>query len=211
MLEQINPYDKLKKGLGNLIKPFVTLTKMLPENAYIAGGFVRDIYHDKPFKDIDIFIGHGKRSLLYIEIALKEAFGDKIKLEEYNPNENEEYGNAVNIDKVYRVIGAIVPIDIIVSYCNKPTIFDTITNFDLSINQCVITNMFNAYVNTSKTITANTKYGIPDINRIQRLHVKYPELDWTGVLPEPAKVKEQKEKELEAIGDVAVGRWEDLF
>lgn len=183
MIERINPYSKLKKGAGNLLKPIHRLTNFLPENAFIAGGFVRDIYHGKPFKDIDIFIDYTKVSKLHTEAALKEAFGNDIKLEEYDFERDDTYENAERIDKVFRAVGAPVPIDVIALSKLRPTVLDIISDFDLSINQCVLISIFDAYVNTSKTVSYNTEYGILNKDRIDRLKAKYEELDWSKVLP----------------------------
>lgn len=183
MIEKINPYNKLKKGAGNLLKPIQRLTNFLPENAFIAGGFVRDIYHGKPFKDIDIFIDYTKVSKLYTEIALKETFGNDIKLEAYDFERGDDYKNAEHIDKIFRVVGAPIPIDVIAVGKPKPTILDIISDFDLSINQCVLNGIYDAYVNTSKTVSYSTEYGVPNKDRIDKLKAKYEELDWSKVLP----------------------------
>lgn len=188
MIEKINPYLNLKKGAGNLLKPITRLINFLPENAFIAGGFVRDIYHGKPFKDIDIFTGYTKISKLHTEVALKEVFGNDIKLEEYDFERDDNYNNAERINKVFRVVGAPVPIDVIALASIKPTVLDIISGFDLSINQCVLVSIYDAYVNTSKAVSYNTEYEVPNKDRIDKLKAKYEELDWSKVLPK-AKVK----------------------
>lgn len=202
MIEKINPYLNLKKGTGNLFKPLTKLIKFLPENAFIAGGFVRDIYHCKPFKDIDIFIGYSKISKLHAEVALKEVFGNGIKLEEYDFERDDNYNNDdERISKVFRVVGAPVPIDVIAINKLNPTILDIISDFDLSINQCLLINIFDAYVNTSKVVTYNTRNGIPNKDRIGRIKTKYEELDWSNVLPK-ADVKFPKHQ-LKDVNDFA--------
>ena len=148
------------------------LQKSFP-TAVIGGGCLRDLWFDKPVKDIDIFICNttNERQLDYIE-------GKILVKQTYN------YGNLSNIevtrvvDEGTRIDG--IPVELI--FINNP---DVMGRFDFSICQIMYDGDLVEYTSEflQSTITNNIKLLRCDnkkqfdrsMKRFDRLKEKYPE------------------------------------
>lgn len=182
MLQKVGLVANAQKALGNMSRLMVDIIKNLPDNAHVAGGIVRDIYHEKPFKDIDIVCGKGN-TLIFVQAVLRKFLGNKISFELYGDADlvNNYVGGAITA--VYKVVGSPIPIDIIVRRESVLTPLDVISNFDLSINQGVFIKHHEPFValyNTSNYVTAASLRNIRP-ERIDKLKKKYPKLIWLSI------------------------------
>lgn len=210
MLKDIDPFDNGRAVLGNLIKPIQQLVLDLPEGCFVAGGLIRDMYHGKPFKDIDIVISRRRNHLAFTQAVLKQIFGNNLRFEEYGREEGRIKAGVAgagydinNIEKVYKVVGAPVPIDIIVRRsAGTLTPMDVIGEFDLSINQGVLYNHrgygVRAYYNTSRYVTMSDKF-LPNEERINKLKEKYPKLIWLDVNKAIDRIKNPPRRDKKAM------------
>ena len=210
MIEKISFINLSIGMLGNLTNKIGNLIKYLPDGSYVSGGFVRDLYHKKQFKDLDIVCQRDVETIEFTKTAIRMALGNNITFEKYVKVDNENY-NANSIHEVWKVIGAPVEIDIIVRKAFGLSPLDVISDFDLSINQGVLTyskdyGLF-AYYNTSKYVTINTKYP-PNVKRIERLKDKFPNLIWIAVNKEVDKLKNppKRDKNLKGHFNIEWGR-----
>lgn len=173
-------YDTLGNLKGGLFE-FLRVTK--DYNIFVAGGFVRDLLANKPFKDLDITINPNINMDILMTL-IEISFGFKCTYEEYNQQEAQDAGayEGNNIHKVYKCLGAPIPIDIIVRWdASDPLAL--ISGYDLSINQaCFLKGDHHTSIvyNTSKVVTFNPK-AFPKPARIKRLKDKYPDYDWAQV------------------------------
>lgn len=217
---KIKRFDGYRKQptLGNLKRNFMQFLDTTRNNSVIiAGGFVRDLIHNKPFKDMDIHIPNCRHVTPQTTLALfNAAFNCDGKLELYEPDNLPKHYQKEIIHQVYRIVGAVFPVDIIVLRTNaKIDAIDVISEFDISLNQAAI--RFNPGIgyqlvyNDCKMVSPN-----PDVylnkERIERLSKKYPEYQWLKVnkqvaLQDPKNVPKDKRKAFEEIffgQDVAV-------
>lgn len=138
-------------------------------SAIIAGGALRDLYNDKPIKDVDIFIAYNP----IIDFEIGELFCDTTKVFQ----QHDEY-NGVELLAVYESTIDGVLYNFIVcteEHCD-------INNFDINICQISCDGK-------KLSFTAEYSYGIRDkvirivnVNcldenrkRVERIHNKYPE------------------------------------
>lgn len=163
-----------------LVRQMNRRTTRIPKFA-IVGGAVRDTFHGKPFKDVDIVVlSHGRGfGPQYVEGVLRALGVHSIEVFRH------QYEGSP-VDWVIKGVYQNTHIDVI-RYPDTHRVVDVVENFDLNVNTFWMSATGRIYSLPGTCRKAGDEVRVINphqwpsdqmVARIEKLHAKYPNFDW---------------------------------